>query len=80
MRTQPERRAQLNEKESSPVNAALWACSNTAENRSHFPKISPGEFLKTIAMQRGGPFRRDPLYPLNEFEAVIRSRWVEFAP
>ena len=60
MRTQPERRSQLNEKESSPVNAALWACSNTAENRSHFPKISPGEFLKTSAMQRGCHFGGAP--------------------
>lgn len=65
MRTQPERRSQLNEKESSPVNAALWACSSTAENRSHFPKISPGEFLKIIAMHRGVVFLRGPPIPFN---------------
>ena len=64
MRTQPERRSQLNEKESSPVNAALWACSSTAENRSHFSKISPGEFLKTIAMHRGGGIFKGSPYTL----------------
>lgn len=40
----------------------------------------PRRIFKDQRDAEGVPFRRDPLYPLNEFEAVIRSRWVEFVP
>lgn len=43
-------------------------------------KNIPRRIFKDQRDAEGVPFRRDPLYPLNEFEAVIRSRWVEFVP
>lgn len=45
-----------------------------------FFKNIPRRIFKDQRDAEGVPFRRDPLYPLNEFEAVIRSRWVEFVP
>lgn len=50
--------------------SALWARSNPVSSpktpagspdpEKHFPKISPGEFSKTIAMQRGAVFATPP--------------------
>lgn len=44
-----------------------------------FQKYPPENFQRP-ARCRGGAISEGPLYPLNEFEAVIRSRWVEFVP
>jgi hypothetical protein len=40
-------------KSSHRLTPTLWACSNATPNRNHFPKISPGEFFETSAMQKG---------------------------
>ena len=60
--------------------STLWACSNAAPKPKPFFKNIPRRIFKDQRNAEGVPFRRDPLYPLNEFEAVIRSRWVEFVP
>jgi len=60
--------------------SALWARSNAALKPKPFFKNIPRRIFKDHCDAEGVPFRRDPLYPLNEFEAVIRSRWVEFVP
>lgn len=44
-----------------------------------FQKYPPENFQRPTRC-RGGAISEGPLYPLNEFEAVIRSRWVEFVP
>ena len=63
--------------------SALWARSNPVSSpktpagfpnpEKHFSKISPGEFSKTTAMQRGCCFCAPPLY-LLESKAVSLSK------
>lgn len=79
MRKQPERRSGGQKSLLSAI-SALWACSNAAAKPNPFFKNIPRRIFKDQRDAEGVPFRRDPLYPLNEFEAVIRSRWVEFVP
>lgn len=54
--------------------STLWACSNAAPppNQNVFPKISPGEFLRTAAIQEGVWFRRPPLYLLVEDKVSVQ--------
>lgn len=40
--------------------------------QKHFPKISPGEFFKTAAMQRGCCFC-DPPYTFRGLKAILRE-------
>lgn len=49
-----------NEKSPCRQISALWACSNAVSNRALFSKISPGEFSKASAMQRGCHFGGTP--------------------
>ena len=64
--------------------SALWARSNPASSpktpsdspdpRKHFPKISPGEFSKTAAMQRGVLFLRPPPIPFGEQGSLAQQK------
>lgn len=67
-------------KESLPVSARLAGLFKRRPKPNPFFKNIPRRIFKDQRDAEGVPFRRDPLYPLNEFEAVIRSRWVEFVP
>lgn len=64
--------------------SALWARSNPVSSpktpagspdpEKHFPKISPGEFSKTAAMQRGCCFCDPPLYLLESKVISLSKR------
>lgn len=64
--------------------SALWARSNPVSSpktpagfpnpEKHFSKISPGEFLKTAAMQRGCCFCDPPLYLLESKVVSLSKR------
>lgn len=45
-----------------------------------FQKYPPENFQRPVRCRGGTISEGPPLYPLNEFEAVIRNRWVECVP
>lgn len=64
--------------------SALWARSNpvsspktptgSPDHEKHFSKISPGEFSKTAAMQRGCYFCDPPPIPFGEQGSLTQQK------